>query len=160
MPRTISAKYGSTMSPSSTPTMRERRVASARASADGEYCNAEAAATTRRRVLGATGYPATGFNTRETVAMDTPALRATSEMLAIGRQLLKAISGKARQDRAELSSLVHEVEPPNPSIVRGSPREGPEERALSSVLPQRLQRLVAVSHWSAPGDAALDARMT
>src|SRR5437763_14089939 len=83
MPRTNSEKYGSAMSPSSTPIMCERRVTSARANAEGEYWSAEAAASTRRRVAAATGYSDTGLRTRETVVMDTPARRATSVMLAI-----------------------------------------------------------------------------
>ena len=72
--------------------MRERRVTSARASADGEYCSAAVAASTRRRVAAATGYAETGFSTRETVAIDTPARRATSPILAIKVQPLKAFS--------------------------------------------------------------------
>src|SRR5215216_6240695 len=71
------------MSPTSTPTMRERRVTSARANAEGEYWSAAAAASTRCRVAGATGYSETGLNVRETVVMDTPALRATSTMPGI-----------------------------------------------------------------------------
>jgi hypothetical protein len=63
--------------------MRERRVTRARARADGEYCSAEAAARTRRRVAAATGYSETGLRTRETVVIDTPARRATSVILAI-----------------------------------------------------------------------------
>src|SRR6266542_389883 len=55
MPCTISAKYGSTISPTRTPTMRERLVTRARASAEGEYWSAAAAASTRWRVACATG---------------------------------------------------------------------------------------------------------
>src|SRR5438132_3091916 len=83
MPRTISEKYGSAMSPSSTPIMCERRVTSARARAEGEYWRAETAASTRRRVAAATGYSDTGLRTRETVVIETPARRATSSMPAM-----------------------------------------------------------------------------
>ena len=63
--------------------MCERRVTSARASAEGEYWSTDAAASTRRRVAAATGYSETGLRTRETVVIETPARRATSVILAI-----------------------------------------------------------------------------
>src|SRR5690349_11742540 len=96
-PRAISAKYGSTMSPTSTPTIPDRRVTSARASAEGEYCRCRAAASTRCRVAAATGY-STLFRTREAVVMDTPARLATSTMPGIGRLLFNGTGGDTRDD--------------------------------------------------------------
>ena len=65
------------MSPTITPMMRELRVTSARASADGAYPSSSAALSTRLRVASETGW-AEPFRTREHVAIETPACRLMS----------------------------------------------------------------------------------
>src|SRR5690349_19912095 len=98
------------------PSVRVRRVTSARAAGDGTYRSCLIACSTRARVAGRT--LGRSFSTRETVWWDTPASRATSKIVATLALSSRSLILAALLPRASARSF-------SSIILPGMPRSGP-----------------------------------